>query len=87
VATARTVDRTAEEFADILCSDPEWVDLEFAEIVAGLRNAPQTTAEQAWPPEHDPSHSGGRDRRLPSGWIGSTPSRSSIRSPPSVSAG
>jgi hypothetical protein len=87
VPAARTVDRTAEEFADILCSDPEWVDLEFAEIVAGLRNAPHTTAEQAWPPEHDLPHSGGRDPRLPSGWIGSAPSRSSIRSPPSVSVG
>jgi hypothetical protein len=43
VAAAEAVDRTAEVFADILCSDPEWVDAEFEEIVSGFWKTPTPT--------------------------------------------
>jgi hypothetical protein len=47
VAAADAVDRTAEVFADILCSDPEWVDAEFEEIVSGFWKAPTPTSTTA----------------------------------------
>lgn len=36
VAEHAGAEQISEMFADIFCSDPEWVDREFAEIIAGL---------------------------------------------------
>jgi hypothetical protein len=46
--------RTADVFADILCSDPEWVDSEFEAIVSGVLDASiaasaPSLAPVAWP--------------------------------------
>lgn len=45
MTVADSVDQASAAFADIVCSDPEWVAAEFAEIVAGLSDpAPTRTA-------------------------------------------
>jgi len=69
-------------FADIVCSDPEWVDLEFEALIAGLRNTPRTVSVQPLPP-------GGAAIPLPDRGAPSVQrrgialrTRSSIRSPP-----
>ncbi|HEV7184117.1 MAG TPA: hypothetical protein VGN33_06435 [Leifsonia sp.] len=74
-------------FADIVCSDPEWVDLEFEEIVAGLRNAPHTASAQSQPLEQDAPHRDGDGRRILSSATRPIRLRSSIRSPPGKPAG
>lgn len=43
MAAARAVDPTAEAFADIICSDQDWVDAEFEEIVAAFLGGPAAT--------------------------------------------
>ena len=80
------IDRVAEEFWDIVCSDPELVDLEFREIMAGVRDEPTTAAYL-------------RDRGVPASSSAASPLirderatrmrsrvRSSIRSPPRAGA-
>lgn len=87
MAAAEAVDRTAEVFADILCSDPEWVDAEFEEIVSGLWETPTSTTASQRP-------------RIVRSWLAgaqATPNwgnadphrelRATIRSPPRSEAG
>ncbi|GAT73636.1 RagB/SusD family protein [Microbacterium sp. HM58-2] len=38
------IDRVSEEFWDIVCSDPELVELEFRAIMAGVRDEPMIAA-------------------------------------------
>ncbi|GAA0422828.1 hypothetical protein HNR14_001297 [Leifsonia naganoensis] len=40
MTVADSVDQVSAEFADIVCSDPEWVAAEFEQIVAGLWDEP-----------------------------------------------
>lgn len=83
------VDRVTEEFWDIVCSDPEWVEAEFRAIMAGVRDEPMTAAilrdhgaafvpSSAVPlrlmPRERPIHTRSR-------------AHSSIRSPPRAGAG
>lgn len=44
VPTADDSARAAETFADIVYSEPDWLDAEFEAIVAGFWNAPKTLA-------------------------------------------
>jgi len=44
VTVADVVDQASEVFADLLCSDPEWVDAEFEQIVSGFWDEPMSTA-------------------------------------------
>lgn len=36
----RGIDRASEEFSDIICSDPEWVEAEFRAIMARVPDVP-----------------------------------------------
>ena len=83
VTIAGAVDRDADVFADILCADQEWVDLEFEEIIDGLRPTPRSGFAPARPPCGGQSRFEIHPRRLGSRWIGRSRPRSSIRSPPS----
>jgi hypothetical protein len=81
------VDQTAELFADIVCSDPDWVDLEFEEIIAGLRSEPRRAAGQPQPPDGGRRRSDDGHRQRPTSETGSRRSWSTIRSPPLTAAG
>jgi hypothetical protein len=43
VTVADSVDQVSAAFADIVCSDPEWVAAEFEQIVSGLWDEPVRT--------------------------------------------
>jgi hypothetical protein len=85
VATAGAIERTADVFADILCADPEWVELEFEEIIAGLRDAPRSAPTPPWPMPHGPSAEG-RDHRPHLHGARRSRTEASIRSPPRSAA-
>jgi hypothetical protein len=87
VAAADAVDRTAEVFADILCSDPEWVDAEFEEIVSGFWETPTSTTESQRPRIVRTGLVGGQ---VTPNWGSADPHRelrATIRSPPRSGAG
>ncbi len=76
------IDRVSEEFADIICADPELVELEFRAIMARVRDEPMIGAML-------------RDSGAPAPFVVTEPltpragvirsrsrARSSIRSPP-----
>lgn len=77
------IDRVSQEFSDIICSDPELVELEFRAIMAGVRDEPMT-AEMLRDHEAAASSAATEPRTLgarrprPRG----NRTRSSIRSPP-----
>ncbi len=83
VPTADESARMADEFADIICSDPDWLDAEFEEIVAGFWKAPKTVVASPWAHRNFPAVSG---VRLSTGFTvrPNRPMRvdSPIRSPP-----
>lgn len=54
------VDQVSAEFADIVCSDPEWVAAEFEQIVSGLWDEPVLARTAASGPDSE----GG-----PAGWV------------------
>lgn len=80
--TAATADAIQEELVDILCADPDWVDSEFDQIVAGLKGAPPTAPVAPRPSSNRPYpfHVSGSGRS--STVIRSSRARMSIRSPP-----
>lgn len=81
MAAAEDVDRADEMFADIVCSDPDWVDREFEEIIADWLDAPPRVVRH-------PGPAGTRRCRchralpLPLGRTGTRRARPAIRSPP-----
>jgi hypothetical protein len=81
VAVADVVDGTAEVFADILCSDPEWVDAEFEQIVSGFWDEP-TSSTAPSRPLSVATHSGRRTTREFFPDPRSSGPRATIRSPP-----
>ncbi|WP_313539519.1 hypothetical protein [Leifsonia aquatica] len=84
MTVADDVDQVSAEFADIVCSDPEWVAAEFEQIVSGLWDEPAPACTAA---------SGSRPVSGPAGWMArrndgasrtlwSAEVRATIRSPP-----
>ncbi|MFJ3489909.1 hypothetical protein [Leifsonia aquatica] len=84
MTVADGVDQVSAEFADIVCSDPEWVAAEFEQIVAGLWDEPLPARTAA---------SGSHSESGPAGWVArrshgalrtlwSAEVRATIRSPP-----
>jgi hypothetical protein len=88
VPTADDSARVAEEFADIVCSEPDWLDAEFEAIVAGFWNTPKTAAAPLWAPDDFIAVSGSdtvqtlAPRNDPASSAGSP-----IRSPPTPAPG
>ena len=82
MTSAGAVDRDADVFADILCADQEWIDLEFEEIIAGLRPTPRSSFGPSQPPGGKLPCVEGDSRWFGSSWVGWRRPRSSIRSPP-----
>ncbi|MGJ4844894.1 hypothetical protein [Leifsonia sp. Le1] len=81
MTVADVVEQTADEFAEILCSDQEWVDAEFEQIVSGFWDAPATTADA--PRSRDAAaHPDRRTTSHPRGGPRAPEPRASIRSPP-----
>lgn len=60
MSVADGVDQVSAEFADIVCSDPEWVDAEFEQIVSGLWDEPARACTAA---------SGSHSESGPAGWV------------------
>lgn len=60
MTVADSVDQVSAEFADIVCSDPEWVAAEFEQIVSGLWDEPFPTRTAA---------SGSHSERGQAGWM------------------
>lgn len=82
MTVAGVADPTSEVFADILCSDPEWVDAEFEQIVSGFTDEPTITST----PPRSPSfaiHSIRRPEREPWSDRRWTEKFATIRAPPS----
>lgn len=87
MAAVEAVDRTADVFADILCSDPEWVDAEFEEIVSGFWETPTSTTASPRPSIVRSWLAGGQ---VTPNWVNADPHRAlraTIRSPPRSEAG
>jgi hypothetical protein len=87
VAAVEAVDRMADMFAEILCSDPEWVDAEFDEIVSGFWETPTSTTAPQRPRIVRSSLEGGQ---VTPNWGNADPHRelrATIRSPPRSEAG
>jgi hypothetical protein len=82
MTSASAVDREADVFADILCADQEWIDLEFEEIIAGLRPTPRSGSAPSQRPDGGGPRFEDSSRRRDSRWQGLRRPRSSIRSPP-----
>jgi hypothetical protein len=81
--------QTAKVFADMLCSDPEWVDSEFEAIVSGLLIAPSAASAPSLAPFR-PSKSPQWDERKLTQCAADADARntrSRIRSPPLARAG
>jgi len=73
----------AEVFADMICSDPDWLDAEFEAIVADFWKMPKTAAGSSWAPDSAPAGPGaGASQNVTGG--GCVPSlvATPIRSPP-----
>ncbi|MFJ3423731.1 hypothetical protein [Leifsonia aquatica] len=60
MTVADGVDQVSAEFADIVCSDPEWVAAEFEQIVSGLWDEPLPARTTA---------SGSHSESGPAGWV------------------
>ena len=81
MAVSDVVDEAPEEFADILCSDPEWLDAEFERIVSGFWDEPPSTATRPGSPSVATHVAGGpRGQFLGDQWSAET--SATIRSPP-----
>jgi len=79
------VDNAVDVFADIITSDPEWVDAEFEAIIAGLGDAPRLVSVHSVPPPGSPAvPSAGDRRRAIDDRAHPRRYRSSIRSPPTA---
>lgn len=78
---ADVADQAPEVFADILCSDPEWVDAEFEQIVSGFWDEPTSTASSPRSPTvADHPGNGTADDLFDDQW--SVETLATIRSPP-----
>lgn len=76
------VDRTGEVFADIVCSDPDWVDAEFEAIISGFWDRPTPTSAPAGPRITGATDGEGSIVAVQAAGARPRSSRSTIRSPP-----
>jgi hypothetical protein len=84
VTVADDVDQVSAEFADIVCSDPEWVAAEFEQIVSGLWDEPfpTRTAASGSNSERGPASGAARRGDGASRTLWSAEVRATTRSPP-----
>lgn len=78
---APAIDTTADVFAEIVCSDPEWVDAEFEQIISGFWDATVSTGSVTPPPTAESWTEGSESREpVARGW--SSRVDATVRSPP-----
>ncbi|MBB2968024.1 hypothetical protein [Leifsonia aquatica] len=84
MTVADSVDQVSAEFADIVCSDPEWVAAEFEQIVSGLWDeaAPACTAASGSHSVRGPASGAARRGDGASRTLWSAEVRATTRSPP-----